>query len=127
MKIRVLLLIITCYSTPSVGDEVSQGEIAAYVLTGADWLFTRRIREHKKDGVYERNTQLCGKHPSEACTARWMLGKAAIVYLFNHHYPIRNHKIFGVKVKSWFNFAYNATHLHATAINIKVTIRLHFR
>lgn len=108
-----------CFSDWSNGTEC-----ASYAITVADWIQTRQIR--KLPGHYEKNDWICGKQPSEGCTAVWMLSKLGMIYYINHASPDSRFKIYGIPIRLVFNVAYTASHVKAVRNNLRLGIKLEF-
>lgn len=93
-------------------------EAYAYVITVADWLQTRQIQD--VDGVYEKNSFICGKQPSSDCVAAWMLAKMAGVWYINHYSD------WNPTTKYRFNVFYGVSHTHAVYNNLEIGLEIQF-
>ena len=100
----VIMFVTALWFSKAEADEWTVLEASAYAITIADYLQTRQIR--KRDDLEESNTLFCGKQPSEACVAAWMLARGGFVYWMNNKSKYRNFKIFGVKVKTMYTGLY---------------------
>lgn len=93
-------------------------ETYAYVITLADWLQTRQIKD--TENVYESNDWICGKQPDSDCVAVWMLAKIAGIYYLN------NVSNWNPTTKYKFNIFYSVTHTHAVYNNLSLGLEIRF-